>query len=246
MPRYKTSKNKSSEKYYNFTGEIYQEHFQTKELVRDFLRDNLHTSCAVSVVHDSDFFAEDDLERGIHAGDSKKPHFHFVLHYRGQQSLNTVRDKISAFGSCLQCDNIDFMCRYFSHIDQPFKAQYSKEVATYMFDFEKHYHALECDEDKLDTIAMLIVVNDLHTFQSLLKFCYDNSEFKYLTKFLMNKMYFVKEFVQMIVSKNYNDTERQFADSEEEKKLLKDKLKTQHKQLQHSCYLASTIINKVA
>lgn len=258
MPRFKTSKNYSSEKYYNFTGVLYQEHFGTKEQARDFLRDNLHCSCAVSVLHDCDVWTEEDIqnrdsnEADVKVGELKKLHYHYVLHYRSQQCLNTVRQKIKAFGNCIKCDQIDFMCRYFSHIDQPFKAQYSTDVACYMFDFDKHFHALEQDEDKLDTIAMLLCVNELHTFQSLLKFCYETEQFRYLTRFLMNKMYFIKEFISMINSKNIAETELM---DYTQMKCLENKIRTEHeleaihqkqKQIEYSCYLAKNIINKIA
>lgn len=258
MPRYKTSGNSSSEKYYNFTGVLYQQHFETKELARDFLRDNLHCSCAVSVLHDCDVFTEEDIAKrdsnnsNVKVGDLKSPHYHYILHYRSQQCLSTVREKIKAFGNCEKLDQIDFMCRYFSHIDQPFKAQYSTDVATYMFDFDKHFHALEQDEDKLDTIAMLLCVNELHTFQSLLKFCYETQEFRYLTRFLMNKMYFVKEFINMINSKNIAETEQmgyeqsKFLDSETRNKHELEVIHQRQKQIEYSCYLAKNIINKIA
>lgn len=85
--------------------------------------------CFVSPVHDKDVYEKDDPERGIKAGDLKKPHYHLLFMFDGMKSPDQIREMIALFGGVgiEKVRSNRAYARYLCHLDSPNKAQYSVE-----------------------------------------------------------------------------------------------------------------------
>ncbi len=73
----------------------------------------------ISPLHDRDFNAD---------GTKKKPHYHVILCYNGPTSYNVVSKFTKSLGGTIPIplESIRGMYRYFTHKDNPEKAQYSE------------------------------------------------------------------------------------------------------------------------
>lgn len=83
------------------------------------LTEELHLTGAISPLHDQD--VEPD-------GTPKKPHYHLVLTFAGNKSYEQVKAYSDALHGAPPkiCENVPGMIRYFSHMDNPEKAQYDR------------------------------------------------------------------------------------------------------------------------
>lgn len=85
---------------------------------RDILDDE-HIQWAESPLH--------DLDVNTGTGELKKPHWHIVLTFEGKKSYNQVCEILSPIGSPIpqRCHSVVGAVRYFAHLDNPEKYQYS-------------------------------------------------------------------------------------------------------------------------
>lgn len=83
------------------------------------LLDEQHISWACSPLHDKDLNP---------TGEVKKPHWHIVLSFQGKKSFEQVCELLKPVKSPIpqRCGDIRGAVRYFVHLDNPDKAQYSK------------------------------------------------------------------------------------------------------------------------
>jgi hypothetical protein len=90
--------------------------------------DKLCCPVAVSPLHNKDIY-EDETE-SHKVGEVKKPHYHAVICFDGKKSLEQVKELLAVFNCPLPqvCHNIVGSVRYFTHIDNPNKAQYDKNL----------------------------------------------------------------------------------------------------------------------
>lgn len=110
------SENKNVKKR-NWTAVLYPE--SLPENWKDILQQT-GLQCAISPLHDKDINA---------TGEPKKPHYHVILCYQGPTSYNVVQKltKDTLNGTIPQpLEQVRGMYRYFCHIDNPEKAQYSE------------------------------------------------------------------------------------------------------------------------
>lgn len=75
--------------------------------------------CLVSPLHDKDVNAD---------GEKKKPHYHILLMFEGKKSFEQIKLITDEFNSPIpvNCQSIKGMARYLTHMDNPEKAQYSR------------------------------------------------------------------------------------------------------------------------
>lgn len=116
-----------------------------------------------SPLHDKDKNAD---------GTAKKPHWHILLQFTNKKSYEQVKqiaDSISG-ASPQYVQNMTGMIRYFAHIDNPEKAQYSKDgIIGHGVDVTK-YLETETDVDKLEqTIEVYCEENKIVEYAQLIK-----------------------------------------------------------------------------
>lgn len=111
---------------------------------RDII-DERHIRWCCSPYHDRDFNAD---------GTPKKPHYHIVLDFDGKKSFEQIKEISDSVNSPMpiHLDSVVGMVRYFTHMDNPEKAQYSaSKIESYGgFDvwdtlkptYSKKYHIL--------------------------------------------------------------------------------------------------------
>lgn len=105
--------------------------------------------CLVSPIHNRDVYEKDDPERGIKAGDLKKPHYHLLFMFEGMKSQEQIREMIALFGGVgieVVRSNRAY-ARYLCHLDSPNKAQYNVEdVSEYGGADYSQYIAVKVDK----------------------------------------------------------------------------------------------------
>ncbi len=117
--------------------------------------DGMHIECVVSPLHDRDSYTPEDVRKWCRAhidpdtgdvaedavvripkvGAAKKAHVHIMLRFKGARTASYCEQLMAdAFGHALPCfraqkwekvEHVESMMRYFAHLDQPDKAEYS-------------------------------------------------------------------------------------------------------------------------
>ena len=85
-----------------------------KEYVED-----LHIKCAISPLHDKDINPD---------GTPKKPHYHCLIMFETLKSKRQVKELIEPLNGTIPiiCQSANGLVRYFTHMDNPEKAQYDQ------------------------------------------------------------------------------------------------------------------------
>lgn len=111
----KSSSNGAENRTRVWTFVVYPE--SAPENWRDVL-DEFHIQWAESPVHDKDLNA---------TGEPKKPHIHVVLAFPQVKSYEQVKSITEAVNAPIpqRCHDLHALVRYFAHLDNPEKAQYS-------------------------------------------------------------------------------------------------------------------------
>lgn len=195
-----TQKNQHKERSFNFSGVLYPEHFcSNRKLAVKFLKDTFQTQGAISPLHDSDLQEDGTL---------KKEHWHFVLHFQNQKSLGVCRKLLGDKGLIQVCQSLATMCRYFFHLDDDDKFQYPTfDYDSFLnFNFQKQINAFEDFDSKIDTLIMIITVNEITNMQDLIYYVQGSDKYRYLLSFIAQKMFFLKEFMKAMDYQRVFDT----------------------------------------
>jgi hypothetical protein len=82
--------------------------------------DDMHIEWVESPLHDKDINANGEL---------KKPHWHILLMFGGVKSFDQVRELTARLNAPVpeRCHNAKALVRYMAHLDNPDKAQYSRD-----------------------------------------------------------------------------------------------------------------------
>ena len=82
--------------------------------------DDIHIPWIESPLHDKDTNAD---------GEAKKPHIHILLIFSGQKSFDQIKDITISVNSPIPqvCHDARSLTRYFAHLDNPEKWQYSTD-----------------------------------------------------------------------------------------------------------------------
>lgn len=173
--------------------------------------ENYMICCAVSPLHDQDFFDDDydDGEYSHHAGDLKKPHYHIVFKFAGSKSFNQVWDilkELSADGRNPPPErpksDTDHCVRYLIHYDHKDKAQYSRSdiVSICGFDVDRYFRI---NSEELDNLVCCLMdfcdshkITDYYQLLQELRIArYDNVIFDELFRFSYSKSIFVHQYI---------------------------------------------------
>lgn len=102
-------------RYRNWVSILYPE--SAKDNWLDILKEQ-HVQAIISPLHDSDITAQ---------GEPKKAHFHIMLCFNGVKTIKQAQDVFDSIGAihCQSTNDTRAMLRYFCHLDDYEKAQYS-------------------------------------------------------------------------------------------------------------------------
>lgn len=122
---------------------------------------------AISPLHDKDLNADNS---------KKKAHYHLILCYNGPTTLNAVKGLVqdSLYGALpIPLTNVNSMYRYFTHMDNPEKAQYDESDIRAFNGFAiGDYHQLTESEldSKFDLLEKIIEENQIKEYFTLNKY----------------------------------------------------------------------------
>lgn len=121
--------------------------------------------CAVSPLHDKDVTAK---------GEAKKPHYHVLLSFAGMKSEQQVTRMIAPLNCTkpLICNSVRGTVRYFVHLDNADKAQYSKDdIQTFGgFDMGSAFELSDTEVSAvLDQLIDFVVDNGIWEFCDLVE-----------------------------------------------------------------------------
>lgn len=158
----------------------------------EYLQD-LQLGVAISPLHDQDIKAN---------GEVKKPHRHLIFEFPNTTTSTypeIVVDRIKAVG-CFQCLSIKGSARYLTHMDNPEKAQYSRDdIILYGgFDYEKYVHMESDDHKYLQQILKFIVEYRVYSFRDLALFAMDY-KVEWFNVIAYRSSIFLKEFMKSCV-----------------------------------------------
>lgn len=170
---------KSNNRLRTFATLVYEE--SAPENWRDIVAD-FCVPCLVSPLHDRDVYEKDDPERGIKAGDLKKPHWHLLFMFDGMKSREQISEMISEFGGVgiEVVRSVPGYARYLAHMDHPNKAQYDiDQVLAFGGADLNQYVTAEKKVDKYKAIREIIQFCDeqgLASYAELLKYSATENE----------------------------------------------------------------------
>lgn len=113
----------------------------------------------VSPLHDKDVNPD---------GEPKKPHFHVMIMFEGKKSIDQATSVFTSFGGvgCKVVQSMRGMARYFCHMDNPEKAQYSPDDVRSF-----------CGADYSDVIGL--VTDKYKAIREMIVFCEENQMYSY-------------------------------------------------------------------
>lgn len=148
----------AKEKNRNWNAIVYPE--SAPEDWIDQLRD-LHLPFAISPLHDKDVNP---------TGEVKKAHYHIIVSFEGPTTLknaNRTIQQITCGPIVKVCRSVRGSFRYFTHMDNPEKYQYSEKEIQIFNDFEVAISA--SDEDMIrDSIFNIILINQIYEYNELI------------------------------------------------------------------------------
>ena len=123
--------------------------------------------CAISPLHDKDYNADGSL---------KKAHYHVILCYSGPTSFNVVRNLVcDQLGQPIPqaLEQIRGYYRYFTHKDNPEKAQYNESEIKFIngFNINDYVELTKSEIVKIKSnIQTIIKDNQIYEYSDLLDF----------------------------------------------------------------------------
>lgn len=126
---------------------------------------------AISPVHNLDLNPD---------GSVKKEHYHVVLTFDGNKSFEQIKEITDSLNAPIpqKGKSIKGLVRYFTHIDNPEKVQYSKNdiVAFGGFDIGSAFEMTQTDKVvAMKEIIQFCFENEIYELSQLVKYCIDNN-----------------------------------------------------------------------
>lgn len=178
------------------------------DFLKKYLVDDLHLTCVISPLHDKDVNPDGTL---------KKIHYHVLICFSSKKTFEQVKTITDFLSSPIPqpCTNKSGMIRYFIHIDNPEKAQYSKsEIQTYgKIDIEDYFKpsARENVHTAME-ILQFCLENDIDSLDQLNDYCMENN-FEWFA-FLFNNTY----YIDRVLSRRHNAKREKLIDEREDRR----------------------------
>lgn len=152
--------------------------------------ENFHINIIVSPLHDKDINPT--------TNEPKKPHWHVVLNFDSVKTIKQVEEIANSVKGTkpIKVESINGAIRYFTHIDNPEKAQYKREDITNIgsFDIDEPFKR---SIDKYNTIAAMVDYIEAHNETEFFKFflyCKNNNQEWF--KALCDSSYVIREYIK--------------------------------------------------
>lgn len=165
---------------------------------------------AESPIHNMDKWTEEDeKENPEHkANTPKKEHIHIVVCWTSNKSREQMEEFVNLFGGVKpqEVRNLKGLLRYFIHLDNPEKAQYSKEdIKAYNgFDVEKYFSLLGKDRHiVLGDMITYIVENHITSFSDFAFYCKSERQNDWFPMFC-DSSFLIKEMIKSEYFKSQN------------------------------------------
>lgn len=142
--------------------------------------------CVISPLHDKDVNPD---------GTPKKPHYHIIICYQGPTSYNVVKTLCDSLNCPIPqyLESVKGYYRYLTHMDNPEKAQYSKDdiQALNGFNILNYVEITKAEAAEYKRkIQTLIREKDIIEYCDLLDYLIDNSLFEELDIAMNNTLLF--------------------------------------------------------
>lgn len=142
--------------------------------------------CVISPLHDKDVNPD---------GTPKKPHYHIIICYQGPTSYNVVKNLCDSLNCPIPqyLESVKGYYRYLTHMDNPEKAQYSKDdiEALNGFNILNYVEITKAEAAEYKRkIQTLIREKDIIEYCDLLDYLIDNSLFEELDIAMNNTLLF--------------------------------------------------------
>lgn len=147
-------------------------------------------------------------------GEPKKPHYHVNIYFDGPRTKDyavSLFEQIGGVG-CETINSVRGATRYLIHMDNPEKAQYSRDdVKSFCgADFEA-LTALPTDEIKQVREMMVFITNNCITsFNRFADYCAENRD-DWFRLLITSKSYFIKEYIKSLSWDIRGDFEKEVA-----------------------------------
>lgn len=137
---------------------------------------SFHCQAVVSPLHDADLNGD---------GSEKKPHWHVFISFEGKKSYDQIYVLSRIFNATIpkRVDSPQGLIRYFIHLDNPEKHQYSKEDLLLFggIDVDKYFKPTASHVSEVITeMIQFIYDNDLTEWAELQRYALDNKEWSYV------------------------------------------------------------------
>lgn len=160
---------------------------------------DLHVPCFISPIHDKDV-----IEGGADNGSPKKPHYHVMLVF---ESLKTPMQALDIFDQ-IGGVGLEYvktrrgMARYLCHLDNPEKAQYSKDDVICIGGVD-YLETISIVADKyavLDAVICFIKDHHIENILDLYQYAKDNNMMDWI-RIIQDKSWVVNIFCQANLNK---------------------------------------------
>lgn len=226
MAEKKTSKKKSDQeatkRYRNFIAVVYEDSAPANWL--EILSDH-HIPLCISPYHDKDLTA---------MGEPKKPHYHVMLCFDSQKTEEQAKEVFATINAVVSPKKSEFivsslraMARYFCHLDNPDKAQYSTEDVRVMAGLDYHT-IIGLASDKYKAIGEMMDfcrTNQIISFAELMLYC-KSERYDWFRCLCDNASYCMSKFLRSLEydlgAKTINDRARAIIEQEVREQLKAD------------------------
>jgi len=154
---------------------------------------NLQVSTAVSPLHDRDVNPDGAL---------KKAHYHVVIAFDGKKSYEQVEEITEAFKATIpqRCRSVKGSVRYFTHMDNPDKAQYSRsDILTFNgFDIEEQFKPTQSERfEILLEIQEFLINHEVTEYRELFDYAARKQKDRWFSV-VVNNTFVLKTYINSI------------------------------------------------
>lgn len=190
---------------YNWELIIWNEHYKDDLDLRIKISDEIHAPCILSPLHDKDKYTDGNLK-----GELKKPHYHLLISFDNQKTLDQLIFLDKSFNDG-EGNNLNIVLsrggatRYLTHdgYEIPnFKFKYPNEDIQEFGGAEYHKWFFEASGTKIEIIFKLIRENEFTSYGQLIKAISENENFTYLLDEATKKAFSINQYI------NYKNNEK--------------------------------------
>lgn len=151
---------------------------------------NYHINVIVSPLHDKDINPT--------TNEPKKAHWHVVLNFDSVKTIRQVEEIANSVNGTnpIKVESINGAIRYFTHIDNPEKAQYKREDITNIgsFDIDEPFKRSIDKYNYISEMIDFIETNNVNEFFQFMLYCKNENQEWF--KALCDSSYVIREYIK--------------------------------------------------